>query len=534
MNRRPNILLVTTDQQRADHVGCYGNAVVRTPHIDGLAARGRRFTRFYVACAICMPNRSTLMTGRMPSLHGVRCNGIPLSRRATTFVDLLRAAGYHTALIGKCHLQNMTGQPAEMVRPPAVPGLAAPPQVLADAERERWSDGSYDEESLARWKSDVGHRVATPYYGFEHVELCTLHGDMVHGDYDRWLRSRVADPDALRGPRNALPDNRITVPQAYRTRIPEELYPTSYVAERTLEFLDAAARERDRPFFLHCSFADPHHPFTPPGRYWDAYDPDTVPVPPSLLAAGERSIPPVAALHRQRQAGGARTSSTTPFAVSAREAREAIALTYGMITMIDDAVGRIVARLREHGLDQDTVIVFTSDHGDFMGDHGIMLKGALHYQGLVRVPFIWSEPRLAQPGSATPALAGTLDIAATILERAALAPYDGMQGQSLLPLVRGTTTAGRRAILIEEDGHAPAFGMTGPLRARTVITDRYRLSVYSPVDWVELYDLADDPHELTNLAEAASHRTIRADLHELMAKLMFDLTDQSPFPPGRA
>jgi arylsulfatase A-like enzyme len=106
MQRRPNFLLFITDQHRADHLGCYGNRVVRTPNIDSIAARGARFDHFYVANAICMPNRATLMTGRMPSLHGVRYNGIPLSLEAVTFVELLAAAGYSTALVGKSHLQN--------------------------------------------------------------------------------------------------------------------------------------------------------------------------------------------------------------------------------------------------------------------------------------------------------------------------------------------------------------------------------------------------------------------------------------------
>ena len=111
MTKHPNFLLIITDQQRADHLGCYGNSVVQTPNIDGLAAAGTRFDRFYVATPICMPNRATLMTGRMPSLHGARQNGIPLSLTATTFVDILRAAGYDTVLVGKCHLQSINGTP---------------------------------------------------------------------------------------------------------------------------------------------------------------------------------------------------------------------------------------------------------------------------------------------------------------------------------------------------------------------------------------------------------------------------------------
>src|ERR1700674_5186908 len=120
--KRPNILLFITDQHRADYLGCYGHPVLKTPHIDSIAARGVRFEQFYVATPVCMPNRSTLMTGRMPSAHGVRSNGIPLSLRTNTFVDALRASGYATALVGKSHLQNFSEFPAILQRAPARPG----------------------------------------------------------------------------------------------------------------------------------------------------------------------------------------------------------------------------------------------------------------------------------------------------------------------------------------------------------------------------------------------------------------------------
>ena len=130
---RPNFLLFITDQHRADFLGCYGHPVLRTPHIDSIAAKGTAFDRFHVASPVCQPNRATLMTGRMPSLHGVRHNGISLSLNATTFVDLLRASGWKTALIGKSHLQNMTGTPTVVPAPTPPPGYDAPPAGLDEA-----------------------------------------------------------------------------------------------------------------------------------------------------------------------------------------------------------------------------------------------------------------------------------------------------------------------------------------------------------------------------------------------------------------
>lgn len=536
MTSKPNFLFITTDQQRADHLGCYGNAQIRTPHIDSLANRGRRFDRFYVATGVCMANRASLMTGRMPSLHGTRCNGIPLARSATTFVDLLRDAGYYTGLVGKCHLQNMTDMPPEAPRDPVPAGLTPPVEAHADAVKNRWSEGGYDMELLRKWRDDPAHRVQTPYYGFDHVDLCTMHADMVEGDYARWLHEVAGDIDRLRGPKNAIPDDRYTAPQAYRTRVPEHQYPSAWVGDRADDFLESAAR-RKQPFFLHCSFADPHHPFTPPGKYWDMYDPEDMVLPASFYQSADSSFAPVAALHRERAQGRGRINSTVGFAATEREAKEALALTYGMISMIDDVVGRLLAKLAALGLDRNTVVIFTSDHGDFMGDHGLLLKSALHYQSLIRVPFIWAEPAgaaLTAAGQSTHALAGTVDIPATILARAQLASFHGMQGRNLLPVLAGHEAAGRDAVLIEEDGHAPTFGLTVPVRVRTVVTATHRLTLYDQPGWSELYDLRSDPNELVNLIDDPRHASERAHMFELLARELMMADDRSPFPLGRA
>jgi arylsulfatase A-like enzyme len=535
MQRPPNILLITTDQQRADHLGCYGNPRIRTPHIDGLARRGRRFDRFHVATGVCMANRASLMTGRMPSAHGTRCNGVPLARTATTFVDLFRDAGYRTGLVGKCHLQNMTDLPPEAPREATSPHLQPPRPEHADAVTGRWRDGGYDMESRARWRDDPSHRVATPYYGFDHVELCTMHGDLVEGDYARWLAQRVGDIDALRGQANAISDPRYSAPQAWRTRVPEELYPSAWVGERATAFLDSAASD-DRPFLLHCSFADPHHPFTPPGRYWDLYDPDDMELPASFHLRAEDAFAPVAALHHERAAGSGRIQSTVGFKAFEREAREALALTFGMITMIDDVVGHLLGRLEALGLANDTVVVFTSDHGDFMGDHGLLLKSALHYRSLVRVPFIWCDPGAPAEvaGRATDALASTVDLPATLLARAGLAPFHGMQGRDLTPVLAGDESDRRSAVLIEEDGHAPTFGLKVPVRARTVVTERHRLTIYDHAGWAEMYDLQADPDELDNLIARPDAAAVRAGLYERLATELMLADDRAPFPTGRA
>lgn len=531
--RKPNFLVIITDQQRADHLSCMGNSILKTPHIDKISQRGRRYENFYVSIPICMPNRATLFTGRMPSLHGAHCNGAPLSLSSNTMTELMRRAGYHTELVGKSHLQNMTGREAMMPRP-CTEGLVQPDTDAAEARLRMWSDGDYEQENTLLWDEDPSHEPTLPYYGFGKIDLSTMHGDVVGGSWRRWAKSQHPDVERLIGPENAEPDPRYITPQAYRTRLPEELYPTSYVVDRTLQSLEAVKADPGTPFFLVASFPDPHHPFTPPGKYWDMYDPEEIPTPVSLRDVGEPVTPALAHMRRARSEGTANTQGTLPFSVTEREARESIALTYGMISMIDDGVGRILTRLDDLDLADNTIVIFMSDHGDFMGDHGLMLKAALHYQGLIKAPFIWCEPNMEQAGESTKALHSTVDIARTILTRAGIAPFWGMQGTDMAPSLQDPTKKGVEAVLIEEDGHEPAFGFEQPVRVRSILTERYRLSIYDGADWGELYDLQQDPHEMTNLFDDPSHAGLRGEMFERLAYQMMSHADHSPFPTGRA
>jgi len=527
MSQVPNFLFIITDQQRADHLGCYGNPVVQTPNIDGIARSGTRFDRFYVATPICMPNRATLMTGRMPSLNGARHNGIPLSLTATTFVDIMRATGYDTGLIGKCHLQSINDAPPKIGMPEPGSNRVLPPEHLREADKTWPLHGRYDQELPSTWLDEPDFEPALPYYGFDHVELAIGHGDKTFGHYERWLKARHPDPASLRGAKNQLPGNDYIAPQAWRTRIPQELYSTSYVAERTIAFLERHASGDSNPFFLQCSFPDPHHPFTPPGKYWSMYDPKSISLPPSFQS-GERPIPShLQELYDERALNKANKDGQRTFAVSEREAREAIALTYGMITMIDDAIGRILSRLKSLGLASNTVIIFTTDHGDFMGDHQLLLKGALHYRGLIRVPFIWSDPSIKQRGLVNSGLCGTLDLARTILDRAGLAGHNGMQGESLLPAVEGKTT-GHDSLVIEEHQRRGYMGFKNNFRARSLITEDFRLTLYEGAAWGELYDFSNDPHELNNLWDDPKSKNLRAELTEKLARKMMELADSSP------
>ncbi|MCD6074462.1 MAG: Arylsulfatase [Rhodospirillales bacterium] len=531
--KRPNFIVIMTDQHRADYLGCYGHPFVRTPAIDGLAKRGTRFDRFYVSSPVCMPNRATFMTGRLPSINGARGNGIPLSLQANTFVDLLRNKGYRTALVGKSHLMTMGPAPALWKRD-LPDGVEAPEGDFAEAVKPWAPEATYDQENAANWEKHANWKLTLPFYGFEKVHLCTGHGDQVGGEYVHWLRKKGVDPKTIVGPDNAKASD-VTVPQAWRTSVPEELYPTRYIQDHASHVLDDwSASGKDQPFFMMLSFPDPHHPFTPPGRYWDMYKPEQVTLPKSFYAAPSNADAPLQQVRREQETAGFNHQNTMVFLpVSERHAKEAAALTCGMITMIDDAVAAIVAKLKALDLDEDTIIVFTADHGDFLGDHGLALKGPLHLNSIVNVPFIWSDPQNKGVDSCD-ALAGTIDISSTILARAGLAGFNGMQGRSLLPEIADGINHGRGIHIVEEESQRALGAMPAPVRVRSLITDDWRLTVYHAEGYNEMYDLQNDPDEIVNLWDDPKHAEIRADLLVKMVRESIRTVDVSPAPRRRA
>lgn len=523
--RRPNFVIFVTDQQRAEHLGCYGDPTVRTPHLDGLAADGVRFERFHVATPICQPNRACLVTGQQPSVNGVRQNGIPLDLDSVTFADVLRDAGYNTGYIGKAHFQNVTDIPAPERRQGGQ-GDPLPDELGHSLRRQRTGD-AYRWEVRRRWADRPDLELPTPYYGFDHVRLCIGHGDLVEGHYTAWLRERHADPDALRGPANALPDERVTAPQCWRTALPEADYPTRYVAEQACDFLDK--QDGETPFVLVVSFPDPHHPFTPPGRYWSMYDPDDVVLPPNADESVD-GIPglPASALTAYRW-GEDEAESHWPLTLSERQIREIIALNYGSISMIDDAVGEVMGRLEALGLNEDTVVAFTSDHGDYMGDHGTVLKLGLHFQSVVRVPLIWRDPRTVESrGSRSSRLGSAIDLAPTLLQRAGLRIPVGMQGRDLF----GEAPAA--PVLIEDAGIEVFRDGDAGSGITTLVTDGWRLSLFEGEAGGELYDLAEDPHETCNLWTDPGCQAQKALLLECLARRMAELRDKRLSASARA
>ncbi|MEO7242506.1 MAG: sulfatase-like hydrolase/transferase, partial [Variovorax sp.] len=515
---QPNFLFIITDQQRADHLGCYGNTVVRTPHIDALARRGFRSERFYVANPVCSPNRASIMTGRMPSLHRLRHNGIELSFTETTFPQLLMDAGYRTALNGKSHLQCIHAAPA------AYPT----PEERLSPEARRPDGGRHGQEQEKTWENDPEHDLDLPYYGFERVRLSIMHADRQQGHWRRWLRQQLPDADKLIGPDNAIPTPEyelVKSRQAWRTQVPEELYPNHWITDETIKSIRDSVHD-GKPFFIQCSYPDPHHPFTPPGKYWSMYSPDDIPLPASYGAAHTNPPRQLQWNWDAREAGTGIKNGQPAFACTEREAREAIALNYGTISQIDDGVGRIMAELERLGIADNTVVIFTADHGDLMGDHQMLLKGPLHYQGLIRVPFIWMDPRAATTtdaaarNAASQALLQSTDIGPSVLESAGLARFNGMQGRSVLPLVAGETDGVRESVLVEDDRQRHFYCFETRVRMRSLVTDTHRITINDETEWGELHDLKNDPLELVNLWDDPGARTMRADLVQALARKM--------------
>ena len=518
MKKRPNILYFMTDQHRADWLGCAGHPVVRTPNIDALAARGTRFTNFYVTSPVCMPNRGAIFTGRYPSVNGLRHNGLALPFAAHTFVDVLRAGGYHTASIGKSHLQPFTDRPGVMEE-----GTA---HVNPDIPEARKPDGNaYDDEQPASYVGDTYREFTTPYYGFDHIDMVTGHSDECGGHYLQWLRGQTKEWARLRDRKNQL-DHDCTNPQAFRTRIPEALYPTSYIQDRAKAYLRSRA-DKDAPFFAFVSFPDPHHPFTPPGKYWDMYDPDAFAV--DLPYGMHKNPPPqLRAWKRLLDRGIYPANMQQAFMAPERQIREAMALSAGMIAMIDDAIGDIVLTLHAAGLSQDTIIVFNSDHGDYMGAFSLLLKGPYPHGSVNRVPFIWADPARSG-GDKAGGLAASIDIGPTILERCGLLAYHGMQGRSFLGQIEGTNP-GRNTVLIEHEENKNYPGFAARPIIRNLVTPTHRMTIYKGLDFGELYDLRGDPDETQNLWDEVGAASDKAEMMTALSQAMLDAIEPGPRP----
>lgn len=513
-----SIIVIVADQLRDTHLGFRRMVPVRTPHIDRLAANGHVFDRAFAGNPICMPNRATIMTGMWPSAHGLRTNGLPLDPRINTFARVLRGRGWRTAAVGKLHLQPM-GYPYEDYQLDQI--RAAMPALWERAVAGPFGEGFESWEAFERHAE--GELVLPPdYYGFDDVALVVGHGDRVSGNYVKWARARGLDPRTVGGHEAA----RSTYPgwnHVWESAIPAELHATSYIAEESISRLEGYAQSKE-DFLLFVSFPDPHHPFAPPSEYFHRHRPADMPLPATFdddHAASPDYIQQIVA-----RRGTPDIDPMMLWSPTADQYRHALAAELGAIELIDDAVGRIMEAVHGLNLADETLVLFTADHGDVFGDHGLMLKHFTHYDPVIRVPLILGGAGIGS--GAHRALASSADIAPTLLDLTGSAALAGAQGRSLRPLLEGRSEGWRRSVLVEEDQPYGLEFLPGPVRLRTVVTDDLRYTRISGTDVAELYDLRADPDERVNLV--SSDPDLRHEADAAMVAELMRVVDDSRVP----
>lgn len=492
MRRRPNILLITSDQHRGDCFGFEGRRVL-TPHLDQMAADGTRFAAAICPSVVCQPARASILTGLLPLTHGVHDNGIDLDPATgeAGFAGQLARAGYATALIGKAHFSTYhTFQPT-----------GTPECVVSSA--------AYGPD----WHG--------PYMGFGHVELMLVGHNWFPPEapprgqhYERWFHADGRGAEKMAAYRTNMGDTKGAA-QCWQSGLPVAWHNSVWTADRALAWL--GQQPRDQPFCLWVSFPDPHHPFDCPLPWARLHDPADVDLPQHRV----RDLDERPWWHRavlENEPVGPAEAVATRKAYSRippqtdAQLREIVANSYGMISLIDHQVGRILIALDELGLAEDTLVVFTADHGEWLGDHGLLLKGPMPYEGLLRVGLIMRGPGVPA-GQVVSDPVGTLDLAPTFLDLAGVAPTAPLHGASLAPLWRGE--AGREVALSEWELLPGRAGVA--LSLRVARGRRWKLTLELRSGAGELYDLATDPHECVNRfgdpACAAEQAELEAAIH---------------------
>ena len=468
-NDRPNILWICSDQQRYDTIGALGNPHVRTPNLDRLVAEGAAFSHAFCQTPICTPSRAAFLTGLYPSAVHACTNGNEVWGEAAPLVTkLLADEGYDCGLAGKLHLAG-AHQRIE-------------PRPVNDGYRVfHWSHHPKDD-----WPE--GHA------------------------YKEWVTAKGEDLGKL---------------YEHPERIPPELHQTSWCADMAIDFIEET---RHGPWLMSVNTFDPHAPFDPPQEYRDHFDPDSLPDPPARESdvAAQQKLAGVdfqtssryPATFTAKEVGTASSAAFEDAPEGMRSAtfsgREVKAAYYAMIELIDHNVGRMVEALERSGQRDNTIIIFTSDHGEILGDHGLLLKGCRFYEGLVRVPLIISWPGHFESELVSNALVELLDLPPTLLEACGTPCPRRMQGRSLLPILTGTADPRHHRDFVRCSYYHTLNPVAHPEfegSYATMIRDhRYKLVVYHGHETGELFDLERDPGEFENLWDDPDHREVRFEL----------------------
>ena len=490
---RPNILLITSDQQHWNTLGCL-NSEIETPNLDRLAEQGTLYNRAYVPNPTCTPTRASIVTGMYPSQHGAYSLGTKLLEDVHTVGEDFSDAGYRTALVGKAHFQPLReGQ--------GYSSLESYP-IMQD---------------LDFWREFHG-----PFYGFEHVELARNHADEAHvgQHYAIWMEENGCANwrDYFRPPTG----NNKT--QRHKWLIPEEYHYDRWIAERSNALMTEYS-EAGEPFFLWASFFDPHPAYLVP-EPWDAmYDPSELTVPEA--APGEHDAnPPHFQMTQERKPdfsawreSGQGIHGMRSHLFNREAMAKNIAVYYAMVTLMDKYIGVILDRLEELGLAENTLVLFTSDHGHFYGQHGLIAKGPFHYEDLIKVPYIVRMPGRVPAGSRSEALQTLVDLAPSFLNVCDIDVPTTMTGADQSRVWFGEADSARDHVVVE-NRHEPTT-----IHVKTYVDARYKVTVYYNQPYGELFDLETDPGEVRNLWNDPSYSALKG---EMVQKLLFAEMGKEP------
>lgn len=486
--KRKNYLVITSDQQRWNFLGKL-NHLVKTPNLDKLAEDGMIFTESYTPSPTCTPARCSLLTGQYPSKHGAYTIGTALDPDYRGMAHEFSEAGYNTALIGKAHF-----------RPCLTPGsLESAPKV-------------FDFDFFKKWHG--------PYHGFEHVELVIGHTSQSHASgmhYGLWLEENGIDRKKY-----FELDGKKKYAEGDAWDLSEEYHPSRWTALRSNAFIDKSKAE-DKPFLMWTSFQDPHNPYIAPEPWASLVNPDDIDLP-EILPDEANNKPDWYKPYEDKKGAtfpwyedpfvnGYKSNlphSTYKFIDNPQQIKKAIAVNMGMVALMDKYIGEIIDHLKEIGEYDNTLIVFTSDHGDYLGKHGLWFKGMHAYDDCQKIPFIVRHPEGKLKGAQSRALMNLVDIAPSFLNDAGIAEPRGMDGIDQIEVWKGGKEK-RGWTMIEYRG-----GET-PFMQKTFITDDYKLAVYKQRDYGELYLRKEDPDQKNNLWDHPDYQIVKCDLLFKMA-----------------
>ena len=469
-----NIIFILADQLGAAFLGTYGSGVASTPNLDRLAANGVRFTRCYATSPICAPNRACVLTGRSPEVHGVISNNYALQSDNPTYAHVLRAHGYRTGVFGKIHQTPMMWPV-----PTNAEWLGFDEAVLC--EDPKW--GRYIDWVRAHHPEHLDKVIAMTNAHSGRVG-CAPSVEMAQGASPNDVKIKEAAFAKYVQPRiEASAWERM-----YTSPVPAEAHDNTFITEMALSFLKSSSS----PFFCHVSYVSPHDPYAPPMPYDTLFRPEDIPapLPAEWLTQGPRILDQTRDNYLNYRA-----ICDNPAAV-----KKSRALFHGSLKFLDDQIGRIIDHVKATRMWDDTLIVFSTDHGEMMGDHGLIAKGPLHYDAGIRCPLIVAGGSIK--GSVSDRLTCSLDFFPTFCEWAGIPASDW-------PPLEGKSIFGEPW---KEIG-------VGIGECDTIITDDYfRLTRFSDSDEGQMFDLKNDPAEQHNLYNRPEHHAKKLELLERLIK----------------